>query len=489
MSIRSAEVAGLVGHKNAPVGCDDPDAIVIGSGPNGLAAAITIARAGHSVVVYEAEDTIGGGTRSAELTLPGFIHDVCSSVHPMGVSSPFFGQLGLEEFGLRWIQPEAALAHPFDGREAMMLSNPFDANAAQFGADQQAVLKLIGPLVKSWRDISDEILRPAHFPKHITAMSRFGWNAIQPASRTAARFRTNEARAVFAGMAGHSILPLNWWASSAFGLTLWTTCYATGWPFAAGGSQSIAVALTRLLNKLGGKVITGHRVKSLDDLPKARAILCDVTPRQFLEIGGSKVAIKERQTLQNYRYGPGVFKIDWALNAPIPWNSQGCSKAGTVHIGGSFEEIAKSEQAAWSGVHAEKPFVLLVQPSLFDSTRAPRGKHTAWAYCHVPHGSTFDMQARIEAQIERFASGFRKCILARSVMSTRDFASHNSNLIGGDIAGGSMEFRQLFMRPSGHLYSTSIPNVFLCSASTPPGPGVHGMCGHLAAQRALQECF
>jgi phytoene dehydrogenase-like protein len=483
------ETSRLETSKNSRDQSDISDAIVIGSGPNGLAAAITISRAGHSVVIYEAEDTVGGGTRSAELTLPGFIHDVCSSVHPMGISSPFFKELGLEEFGLRWIKPEVALAHPFDNREAVMLSNPFDENTAQFGTDEKVVRNLIGPLVNSWSDISDEILRPAHFPKHITAMSRFGWNAIRPANHTAGKFRTEEARAVFAGMAAHSILPLDWWGTSAFGLTLWTTCYATGWPFAAGGSQSIAAALARLLNKLGGTILTGHCVTSLDDLPRARAILCDITPRQFLKLGESRIADDERQMLQKYRYGPGVFKIDWALDAPVPWNSAACARAGTVHIGGSFDEIAESEQAAWSGTHCEKPFVLLAQPSLFDPSRAPSGKHTAWAYCHVPHGSTFDMTERIEAQIERFASGFRKHILARSVMSPRHFESHNANLIGGDIAGGSMEISQLFMRPTLRLYSTSIPNTFLCSASTPPGPGVHGMCGYLAAQRALRNCF
>jgi phytoene dehydrogenase-like protein len=467
----------------------NPEAIVVGSGPNGLAAAVTIARAGHSVVVYEAEDTIGGGARTAELTLPGFLHDVCSCVHPMAAGSPFFKQLNLAEFGLRWIQPEIAMAHPFDDGDAAAISNPFEQNISQFGEDARAIKDLLGPSIKSWNEMSDFVLRPPSFPKHPFAMARFGWNAIQPASRIAARFRTKKARAVIAGMAAHSILPLDNYITGGFGAIIWITSYAAGWPFAAGGSQSITNALTALLKSLGGEVITKHAVGSLRDLPASRAVLCDVTPRQFIKIGGDQVEPSERRRLERYRYGPGVFKMDWALDAPIPWTAEACLRAGTVHIGGTFEEIAQSEREAWIGTYAERPFIILAQPSLFDPSRAPAGKHTVWAYCHVPHGGTFDMRNRIEAQIERFAPGFGRRILARSAMFPSDLESHNANLIGGDIAGGSAEIGQFFFRPTRRLYSTSIRNVFLCSSSTPPGAGVHGMCGHLAAERALRKCF
>jgi phytoene dehydrogenase-like protein len=467
----------------------NPEAIVVGSGPNGLAAAVTIARAGHSVVVYEAEDTIGGGARTAELTLPGFLHDVCSCVHPMAAGSPFFKQLNLAEFGLRWIQPEIAMAHPFDDGDAAAISNPFEQNIGQFGEDARVIKDLLGPSIKSWNEMSDFVLRPPSFPKHPFAMARFGWNAIQPASRIAARFRTKKARAVIAGMAAHSILPLDNYITGGFGTIIWITSYAAGWPFAAGGSQSITNALTALLKSLGGEVITKRAVGSLRDLPASRAVLCDVTPRQFIKIAGDQVEPSERRRLERFRYGPGVFKMDWALDAPIPWTAHTCLRAGTVHIGGTFEEIAQSEREAWSGTYAERPFIILAQPSLFDPSRAPAGKHTVWAYCHVPHGGTFDMRNRIEAQIERFAPGFGRRILARSVMFPSDLESHNANLIGGDIAGGSAEIGQFFFRPTRRLYSTSIRNVFLCSSSTPPGAGVHGMCGHLAAERALRKCF
>lgn len=465
-----------------------PDAIVIGSGPNGFAAAVTLAQAGLSVVVYESEDTIGGGTRTAQLTLPNFQHDVCSSVHPMAVSSPFFQALDLKQFGLRWVFPEAALAHPLPDGDTAVIANPFDANLAQFGPDAPAIRNLLAPLVESWPDISREILAPVHVPRHFAKLARFGWNALQPAGRIATQFKMEKARAVFAGLAAHSMLPLDRWLSSATALVLWAAAYAAGWPFAAGGSQSIAAALAKSLESLGGRIITRCRITALDELPSSRAVLCDVTPRQFLAIAANRVSGSERRTFTNYRYGPGVFKLDWALDGPIPWNSPACSRAGTVHIG-SFEEIAASESRAWTGPPSERPFVLLAQPSLFDPSRAPAGKHTAWAYCHIPNGSSFDMTDRVEVQVERFARGFRDRILSRSVMFPGDFESHNANIIGGDIGGGSMELGQFFLRPSRRLYSTSIPNVFVCSASTPPGPGVHGMCGHLAAQRALRCCL
>jgi phytoene dehydrogenase-like protein len=467
----------------------NPDAIVIGSGPNGLAAAITIAQAGHSVVVYEAQDTIGGGTRSAEVTLPGFVHDVCSCVHPMALGSPFFKQLNLEKFGLRWIHPEIAIAHPLDGGEAAAVNNPFTENLGQFGDDAEAIRSLLGSVVDSWEDISPDIFGPPGVPSHPFLMARFGWNAIRSARKIANKFTGTKTRGVLAGMAAHSMLPLDWSVTGGFALIFWATCYALGWPFAAGGSQSITNALVALLKSLGGEVVTGSRVSSLRDIPAARAILCDVTPRQFLEIGGGQIADSERRQLEKYKYGPGSFKVDWALDSPIPWASPACRRAGTVHIGGTFEEIAESEAAAWNGKHADRPFVLAAQPSLFDPSRAPAGKHTAWAYCHVPNGSNFDMCSRIEDQIERFAPGFRERILARSVKFPRDMEAMNANLVGGDIGGGSAQFGQLFLRPTRRLYGTSIPNVFLCSASTPPGPGVHGMCGHFAAKRALKKCF
>lgn len=467
----------------------DPDAVVIGSGPNGLAAAITLAQAGRSVVVYEAEDTIGGGARSAELTLPGFVHDICSCVHPMAAGSPFFRKLGLEKFGLRWIFPEVALAHPFDDGVAAAIGNPFERNLDQFGEDAKPIRGLLEEMVQCWPELSKEILGPPHIPSHPLKMAAFGWRAVQSASKVASKLRTNKGRAVLAGMAAHSVLPLNKSVTGGFGLILWATCYAVGWPFAAGGSQSLTNALVAILKSLGGEVLTGTRIANLAELPKARAVLCDITPHQFLAIGGEKIADSERHRLERYRYAPGSFKMDWALAAPIPWKAPECRKAGTVHVGGTFEEIAESESTAWKGAVCERPFVLVAQPSLLDPSRAPAGKHTAWAYCHVPHGSDFDMRDRIEAQIERFAPGFRESILARSVMSPRDLETHNANLVGGDIGGGSVELGQFFLRPNRHLYSTSIRKVFLCSASTPPGPGVHGMCGHFAAKFALKKCF
>lgn len=467
----------------------NPDAIIVGSGPNGLAAAVTIAQAGRSVIVYEAEDTIGGGTRSGELTLPGFVHDICSCVHPMGAGSPFFGQLNLEKFGLRWIYPEIGLAHPFDDGDAVGVNRPLAENIRQFGTDGKAIKKLLAPLVESWGELSKIILGGLQFPKHPLAMAWLGWNAIQPASKIAEKFSTKKARAVLAGMAGHSMLPPDQRVTGGFGVILWATCYAVGWPFAAGGSQSIANALAALLKTLGGEIVTGARVSSLAELPKARAILCDITPRQFLAMGGEEISGSERRQLEKYRYGPGSFKMDWALSEPIPWKAAACRRAGTVHVGGTFEEIAASEKAAWKDTPADRPFVLVAQPSLFDSSRAPVARHTAWGYCHVPNASAFDMCHRIESQIERFAPGFRDCILARSIKFPRDLEAHNANLIGGDIGGGSAELSQFFLRPTRRLYSTSIPHVFLCSSSTPPGPGVHGMCGHLAARRALEKCF
>ncbi|HEV2615110.1 MAG TPA: NAD(P)/FAD-dependent oxidoreductase [Candidatus Acidoferrales bacterium] len=466
------------------------DAIVIGSGPNGLAAAIRLAQAGKSVAVYEAEPAVGGGARSAELTLPGFVHDICSAVHPMAVSSPFFRTLPLDRFGLRWIQPDAPLAHPFDDGTAAVLARSLDESLAQFGDDADAVRSLINPLVKSWEQLAEAVLAPPRMPRHPLALAHFSLNAFRPAMKLARRkFKTERACAVFAGMAAHSMLPLEQILSGAFGLLMWATCHSVGWPFAAAGSQSLSNALADLLRSLGGDIFTDHRVKVLSELPPARAVLCDITPRQFLQLAGGEISERERRIFEKYRYGPGVFKVDWALDGLVPWNASECARAGTVHIGGTLEEIAESERAPIAGKIVERPFVLFAQPSLFDSERAPAGKHTAWAYCHVPNGSGVDMLERIENQVERFASGFKKRILARSVMATAQMESHNANLIGGDIGGGSAEMSQFFLRPSATLYSTSLPGVFLCSSSTPPGPGVHGMCGYFAARRALRQRF
>lgn len=465
------------------------DAVVIGSGPNGLAAAITLAQAGRKVVVYEAQPTLGGGARSAELTLPGFIHDVCSTAHPMAACSPFFRTLPLEKFGLHWIHPAAPCAHPFDDDSAVIVERSLDATATQLGDDERAFRGLFSPLVDSWDQLVDSLLAPISVvQRHPFKMARFGWHALGSAkSLVQKQFKTPRARAVFAGMAAHSIIPLEDRPSAAFGLILWATCHTVGWPFAAGGSQKIADALIAYLRELGGEVIPSHAIKSLSDLADESTILCDVAPLNFLRLAGGRISHAEQRALARFRYGPGVFKVDWALESPVAWNAPECARAGTIHLGGTLEEIAESERAAAQGTIADRPFILFAQPSLFDPSRAPAGKHTAWAYCHVPSGSSADMLSRVEAQVERFASGFTKKIIARSVMTPANLQSHNANLIGGDIGGGSNDLWQFLLRPTRRHYSTSIPGVFLCSASTPPGGGVHGMCGYHAAKLALSR--
>jgi phytoene dehydrogenase-like protein len=464
------------------------DAIVIGSGPNGLAAAITIAQAGRSVLVIEGRETIGGGTRSDELTLPGFLHDVCSAVYPMALGSPFFRTLPLHEHGLDWIQPSAPVAHPFDDGTAVAVERSVDATAANLGADDSAYTNLMAPLVRDWPEIEPTVLGPLAFPRHPIAAARFGLPALRSASSLArSAFRTAKARAVFAGIAAHSILPLEKMPSAAFGLVLGITAHAVGWPIARGGSQKIAEALGSYLRSLGGEIVTGTLIESLDQLPKARIVLCDVTPRQLLPIAGSRFPSGFRRSLERYRYGPGSCKVDWALDGPIPWTAEGCNRSATVHLGGTIEEIEASERAPWQGEHAEKPFILLVQPTLFDPTRAPAGKHIAWAYCHVPNGSTLDRSEQIENQVERFAPGFRKRILKRSVIPAASLALHNPNLVGGDVAGGAADMDQLIFRPTWRRYRTSAKNIYICSSSSPPGGGVHGMCGHLAARAALSD--
>jgi phytoene dehydrogenase-like protein len=465
------------------------DAVVVGAGPNGLAAAITLARAGRSVLVLEGKETIGGGTRSAELTLPGFVHDVCAAIHPLGVASPFFRGLPLADHGLEWVFPPAAIAHPLDDGSAILVQRSVAATAAQLGGDAAAYRRLMGPLVADWRNVLGEMLGPLRFPRHPLSMVRFGLAALLPAATLAKMlFRGERARAVFAGMAVHAMMPLEWPATAAFGLMLGILAHSVGWPMARGGSQRIADALAAHLRSLGGEILTDRPIEHFDDLPPARAILFDVTPRQLEKIAGDRLPAPYRRKLGGYRYGPGVFKMDYALDSPVPWQAAECLQAGTVHLGGTLAEIAASERAVWRGEHPERPYVLFVQQTPFDPTRAPAGKHTAWAYCHVPHGSTVDMTGRIEAQIERFAPGFGERILARSTRTAAEMAAYNPNYIGGDINGGVQDLRQLYTRPVASLnpYATPASGIFLCSSSTPPGGGVHGMCGYFAAQAALK---
>ena len=466
------------------------DAVIVGSGPNGLAAAITIARAGRSTLVIEAEESIGGGARSEELTLPGFVHDVCSAIHPLGLSSPFFRSLQLAPYGLEWIHPPAPLAHPFDDGTAAMLERSIDETGETLGRDGESYKRLMEPLAKVWDKLTDDLLAPPHMFRHPPAVARFGLRAIQSARGLAqSMFEGERARGLFAGLAAHSILPLENMLTASFGLLLGTAGHAVGWPLARGGSQKIADAMSEYLKSLGGEIITGKRVKSLGDLPSFGAALFDVTPRQLVQIAGSQLPDGYRRELEKYRYGPGVFKLDCALDGPIPWKAPECARAATVHLGATLDEIAVSESDVWKGKNPEKPYVLVAQQSLFDSSRAPEAKHTAWAYCDVPHGSTFDMTERIEDQIERFAPGYRDLVIARSVMGPARMERHNANYIGGDIGGGANDARQLLARPilSLNPYATPAKGIYLCSSSTPPGGGVHGMCGYYAALAALRR--
>jgi phytoene dehydrogenase-like protein len=468
----------------------DVEAIVVGSGPNGLAAAIVLARAGVSVRVLEAADTVGGGMRTEELTLPGYAHDVCSAIHPLGVASPFFRTVPLEELGVEWIESPAALAHPFDDGTAALLSRSVEETGATLGSDARRWERIFAPLARNCDLLVPDILAPLGKPSHPVAFGRFSARAGLPAA-TLARlaFRGPRARGLFAGLSAHSLLPLTQPATAAFGLMLGMLGHAVGWPFPRGGSQKLADALAAHLRSLGGEIETGTRVESLAELGDARAVLLDVTPRQLVAMSGDRLPARYRHRLEKFRYGPGVFKLDWALDGPIPWTARECATAATVHLGGTLPEIAASEREPWRGSVSEKPYVLLAQPSLFDPSRAPEGKQTAWAYCHVPNGSTLDMTERIEAQVERFAPGFRDRIIARSALGPAEFEAHNPNLVGGDINGGAGDLRQLFARPvlSRSPYTTPLPNVFLCSASTPPGGGVHGMCGWHAAHAALRN--
>jgi phytoene dehydrogenase-like protein len=469
------------------------DAVVVGSGPNGLAAAITLARAGYSVLVLEANPTIGGGARSAELTLPGFAHDVCSAVHPLAAGSPFFKTLPLERFGLDWIQPEIPLAHPLDGGTVACLYRDVDRTGDSFGADSRAYRRLMKPLARDWEKLATEFLQPMlHLPRHPFALARFGIPALCPVTLLAkSLFKNEPARALFAGIAAHSFLPLEAPLTSAFALVLGTAGHAVGWPIPRGGSQTIGSALIAYLAELGGKIEINRRVTNLDDLPKSHAVLLDISPWQFVRIASDKLPARYRRRLKNFRHAPGIFKIDYALSAPVPWRAEACRHAGTIHLGGTLAEIAEEERQIAHGEIPECPFTLVAQQSLFDETRAPRGHHTLWAYCHVPFDCKIDMSAPMEAQIERFAPGFRDCILARHSMSAIDLEKSNLNLVGGDISGGATDFAQLIARPilSPTPYRTPLRGVYLCSASTPPGGGVHGMCGYYAARAALKEAL
>jgi phytoene dehydrogenase-like protein len=466
-----------------------PDAIVVGSGPNGLAAAITLAKAGLKTVLREAYPTVGGGLRSAELTLPGFIHDVCSAVHPLALSSPFFRGLPLRKFGLEWIQPPAALAHPLDGGRVAMLERSVEATAKGLGSGGKGWKRLHAPFVEEWDSLAVDVLAPPiGIPRHPLLMARFGLRALRPAiglARTA--LQGTEARALFAGNAAHSFLPLQQPGSAAFGLLLSVTGQSVGWPIARGGSQRIADALAAYFRSLGGEIVTDAPVVHLDEVRGPRIVMLDLTPRQVARIGNDRLPSKYRAALERYRYGPAAFKLDWALDGPVPWKSKACARAATVHLGGTMEEVAASEAAPARGEVHDRPFVLFVQPTLFDGSRAPAGKHTAWAYCHAPNGCTLNLTAHIERQVERFAPGFRDRILARSILTPTDLERRNANLVGGDISGGSMDLRQIFARPVARIspYRTPLRGVYLCSASTPPGGGVHGMGGYHAARAAL----
>jgi phytoene dehydrogenase-like protein len=463
-----------------------PRASVIGSGPNGLAAAIVLAQAGLDVDVFEAEPVPGGAARTLELTLPGFRHDFGSAVLPLGIGSPFFSSLPLERHGLEWIHSPAAVAHPLDNGTAVVLEGDLDRTGDALGQDSNSWQTLMRPFVEHWKEFAPEILRPVpSFPGHPWLMARFGKHAVLSAKAIANRFRDARTRALFAGFAGHSSLSLDELLSGAFGLIMAITAHAVGWPIPRGGAQSLTNALCRYLSSLGGTIHSSHRIESLEDLPGYDLFLCDVTPRQLLRIAAKRLSRSYSNQLEHFRYGPAVFKVDYALSAPIPWIARECSRAATVHVGGTFEEIAESEKATERGEHSDRPFVLLVQPSLFDPTRAPAGKHTAWAYCHVPYGSQVSMLERLENQLERFAPGFREIILARRVFAPADLESMDANLVGGDIKGGAIDISQFVFRPTWRRYATSARNVYLCSSSTPPGGGVHGMCGYHAAQAAL----
>lgn len=474
-----------------PAGVSALDAIIVGSGPNGLAAAIVLAEAGLSVRVYEAQDEPGGGLRSAPLTGPGFINDVCATVHALALASPFLKTLPLAAHGFEPVHAGAPFAHPLDDGSAMVVERSVDATArALTQADGRAYRALFAPLVEDADRVMEALLAPPG-RRHPFLMARLGLTAVRSAQGLARRFGDARTRAMLAGVAAHAVVPLDYLGTAGYTLGLGLAAHAYGWPVARGGSQRLAAAMVSYLSTLGGEVVTGSTITSLDDLPPAGAVLCDVSPQQLVALAGARIPRGYARRLARFRHGPGVFKMDWALSRPVPWRAESCRRAGTVHLGGTFEEIADSEQSAWNGRVHDRPYVLVVQPSLWDTSRAPAGQQTLWAYCHVPHGSTVDMTARIEGQIERFAPGFRDCITERHVLDPAAMQRRNANLIGGDIAGGAGDLRQVLMRPVASLspYVTPMTNVYLCSSSTPPGVGVHGMAGYFAAKAALGRTF
>jgi phytoene dehydrogenase-like protein len=478
-------VAAVTGQRGRPA-----DAIVVGSGPNGLAAAVTLARAGLAVHVIEGADIPGGGCRTQELTLPGFHHDVCSAVHPLAAASPFFRGIDLTALGVTLRTPKVAFAHPLDGGQAAALAGSVDETAGGLGPDARAYRRLLAPLVHDLGLILPGILAPLRTPTgHPVAMARFGLNGVLPASLLARRFRTDRGQALLAGVAAHAMLPLTAPGTGAFGLVLMMTAHAVGWPIVEGGSARLTDALVAELTSLGGTLQTGRWVSSLDSLPATRAILLDVTPRQLAQIAGRRISARLRRTLARFRYGAGVCKVDWALSGPVPWQAAACREAGTIHLGGTLAEIARSEAEVAGGQHPERPYCIVAQPGVVDPTRAPAGSQTLWGYCHVPAGSTVDMSGRIEAQIERFAPGFRNLVLARSVRTATDLERYNPNYVGGDINGGAGTLLQTVFRPTPRWnpYRTPLPGIYLCSSSTSPGGGVHGMCGDLAARTALAD--
>lgn len=465
------------------------DAIVVGAGPNGLAAAIELASNSYSVEVYEAAETVGGGARTAELTLPGFHHDVCSAMHPLAAASPFFRKLPLEKLGAQIITPAASAAHPLDDGPAAILYPSLDQTALELGKDGKKWKRFFAPLVKSRTFLIDQVLHPTQFPRNPVALARFGLPALLTASGLARRFEEDQARALFGGIAGHSLLPLDTTATAGFGLVLAILGHSPGWPLIKGGSQALSDAMATYLTNLGGKIHTSSTVTNINELPPSRSVFFDVTPKQLLEICPDRFSSRYREKLGKYRYGPGVFKIDWALDGPVPWRDPRCAQSATVHLAGRLEEVEASESEVGRGQHPTRPYTLFVQPTLIDPSRAPAGKHTAWAYCHVPHGSDVDMTAAIEAQVERFAPGFKDRILDKHTINTVEMQRYNPNYVGGDINGGIQDLRQLFGRPTFRFppWTTPDERIFICSSSTPPGGGVHGMCGYHAARSAMKR--
>jgi phytoene dehydrogenase-like protein len=466
------------------------DAVIVGSGPNGLAAAITLAQAGRHVLVVEGRHTIGGGTRTAELTLPGFHHDVCSAIHPLGLMSPFLRSLPLADYGLDWIIPQVSLAHPLDGGRAVAVVQSVEETAASLGRDEKAYNRLIGPIVGDWQAAVHDLMAPLRVPDNLWLYVRYSLAFLAPATWVArTMFRDEEARAVYTGMSGHSMLPLSHPATGAFGLLLSMSAHAVGWPVARGGSSAITNAMAAYLRSLGGEIRCGWEVKILDELPPARSYLFDTAPKGLLQIAGAHMPEGYRSQLENYRYNQGVFKVDWALSEPVPWTADACRRSATLHLGGTMEEIVTSEEDVWKGKLPTNPYMLVAQQSVADSTRAPAGKHTLWGYCHTPAYSDADLTDVLERQIERFAPGFRDTILARATRNSVEMERYNPNYVGGDINAGVQDLLQQFTRPSFSItpYRTGIDNVYICSSATPPGGGVHGLGGYFAAQAVLRD--